>query len=255
MSRDGTRLAVRRSGLGPPVVLVHGSSGGIDSFALLEHLLAERRSVLVYDRRGRGGSADHGPYAFEREVEDVLAVLSLAGAPADLVGHSFGGACALAAAASGAEVRTLTLYEPALCTSRVSEGAWRRAFEAIEAGDLDLGLDRFFEIAGIIPAEAAAMRALPRVWDALRAGVRTVPREVAALTEQRWPASRLAAVHVPTLLLSGSETLSVAYPAAGDLAGIDRLQAAVLRGQRHLAFGFDPAGFAASLTAFLDRSP
>ena len=52
-SADGTMLAVRRTGGGSPLVLVHGALGDLDTFALIEGLLAERHSVWVYSRRGR----------------------------------------------------------------------------------------------------------------------------------------------------------------------------------------------------------
>jgi len=78
-SADGTNLAARRSGHGSPMVLVHGANGDLDTFALIEGLLAERHSVWVYSRRGRGGSGDGPDYALEREVEDLLAVAAAAG--------------------------------------------------------------------------------------------------------------------------------------------------------------------------------
>ena len=52
-SADGTTLAARCSGRGSPIVLVHGADGDLDTFALIEGLLAERHSVWVYSRRGR----------------------------------------------------------------------------------------------------------------------------------------------------------------------------------------------------------
>jgi pimeloyl-ACP methyl ester carboxylesterase len=70
-SADGTNLAARRWGHGSPVVLAHGANGDLDTFALIEGLLAERHSVWVYSRRGRGGSADGPDYRLEREVEHL----------------------------------------------------------------------------------------------------------------------------------------------------------------------------------------
>ena len=89
-SADGTTLAARHSGHGSPMVLVHGAIGSLETFALIEGLLAERHSVWVYSRRGRGGSGDGPHYGLDREVEDVLAVLAAAGDHAHLLGHSGG---------------------------------------------------------------------------------------------------------------------------------------------------------------------
>ena len=104
-SADGTRLAARCSGRGSPMVLVHGALGDLDTFALIEGLLAERHAVWVYSRRGRGGSGDGPDYSFEREVEDVLAVVDAAGGDAHLVGHSFGALCCLVAATRSPSLR------------------------------------------------------------------------------------------------------------------------------------------------------
>jgi pimeloyl-ACP methyl ester carboxylesterase len=46
-------------------------------------------------RRGRGASGDTAPYAVEREIDDLAAVLATVGRPAFLVGVSSGGALAL----------------------------------------------------------------------------------------------------------------------------------------------------------------
>ena len=65
-SADGTKLAARRSGRGSPLVLVHGATGDLDTFALIERALAERHTVWVYSRRGRGGSSDGADYSLQR---------------------------------------------------------------------------------------------------------------------------------------------------------------------------------------------
>src|ERR671918_1415171 len=89
-SADGTTLAARWSGSGSPLVLVHGAIGDLDTFALIEGLLAERHSVWVYSRRGRGGSGDSPDYSLQREVDDVLAVVAAAGYGGRPLGHSWG---------------------------------------------------------------------------------------------------------------------------------------------------------------------
>ena len=113
-SADGTTLAARRSGRGSPIVLVHGANGDLATFALIEGLLAEHHSVLVYSRRGRGGSGDGSHYALAREVEDLLAVLAAAGDRPHLFGHSGGALYSLLAAVQRPLLRSLFLYEPPL---------------------------------------------------------------------------------------------------------------------------------------------
>jgi pimeloyl-ACP methyl ester carboxylesterase len=104
-SRDGTIIAFDQLGDGPPVILVCGGSTDRKANAPLAGLLAEHFSVFNYDRRGRGDSEDTAPYAVEREVEDVDAVISAAGGSASVYGTSSGAALALEAAASGVTVR------------------------------------------------------------------------------------------------------------------------------------------------------
>ena len=57
-SSDGTPIAFWRSGSGPPLVLVHGTTGAHWSFAFLSPVLAERFTLYALDRRGRGESGD-----------------------------------------------------------------------------------------------------------------------------------------------------------------------------------------------------
>jgi len=111
-SKDGTTIAFDRMGQGPPVVLVCG--GSVDRMAnagVAQHLAADF-TVLNYDRRGRGDSGDTLPYAIEREVEDIEAVIDAAGGSACLWGSSSGAVLALIAAESGVPVTKLALWEP-----------------------------------------------------------------------------------------------------------------------------------------------
>src|SRR5438876_7125721 len=96
-SRDGTRLAVWRSGQGPPLVLVHGTTVNHTDWAPVLPALRERFTVYAMDRRGCGASEDAPDYALEREFEDIAAVVDSAGEQVRLLGHSFGALCSLEA--------------------------------------------------------------------------------------------------------------------------------------------------------------
>lgn len=109
-SKDGTPIACRNSGKGPPVLLVHGTT---DDGALWEPVLPAmepHRTVCAMDRRGRGASGDVEAYAFEREWEDIAAVVDTIGGSVDVVAHSFGATCALEATRLTRHVRRLALY-------------------------------------------------------------------------------------------------------------------------------------------------
>jgi pimeloyl-ACP methyl ester carboxylesterase len=111
-SADGTRLGYDRLGAGPPVVLVSGLFCTRQTTRPLAEELAGRFTVLNYDRRGRGDSGDTAPYAVEREVEDLAALVAEAGGVAAVYGHSSGAGLALRAAASGVPISRLVLHEP-----------------------------------------------------------------------------------------------------------------------------------------------
>jgi pimeloyl-ACP methyl ester carboxylesterase len=105
-SKDGTSIAYERQGSGPAVILVTGGLDDGSENAPLAAELAEHFSVYNYNRRGRGDSGDTPPYAVEREIEDIEALVAEAGGSAHLYGVSTGGALALEAAQDVAGVRS-----------------------------------------------------------------------------------------------------------------------------------------------------
>src|SRR5512135_3840815 len=112
-SRDGTTIAFERLGSGPVIILVSPALGDRSGNANLAKVLTRNLTVINYDRRGRGASADTHPYAVAREVEDIEALLDAAGSPGYLFGSSSGAALALEAATGlGSKVKALFMYEP-----------------------------------------------------------------------------------------------------------------------------------------------
>src|SRR5918999_5578254 len=111
-SKDGTSIAFDRQGRGPAVILVGGAFVDRSENAALATELAKRFTVYNYDRRGRGDSGDTPPYAVEREIEDLAAVIAAVGGEASVYGHSSGAGLALEAAVAGLDVDRLALYEP-----------------------------------------------------------------------------------------------------------------------------------------------
>jgi pimeloyl-ACP methyl ester carboxylesterase len=111
-SADGTTIAYETDGAGPPLLLIGGALNDRNSAAPLVPLLADRYTVVRFDRRGRGDSGDTQPYAPERELEDIEAVIAEVGGPVFVYGHSSGAALALHTARRGAPISKLALYEP-----------------------------------------------------------------------------------------------------------------------------------------------
>lgn len=252
ISADGTKLAARRSGSGSPLVMVHGAMGDLNAFALVEGLLAERHTVWVYSRRGRGGSGDGADYRLEREVEDVLAVVEAAGHSVHLFGHSAGGVFSLLAAGRARSLRTLSVYEPPLNVDEADDAVFAAVRSAVEAGDPDKALETFFPVADITAQETAMVRGIDEVWQALRAGVMVFPREHRALHDDaRRMFESTGLPNVPFLYLYGDLTTAPVYPSAQEAKDLwPDAQMRYLPGQRHLAPMFDPTTFAAALLEF-----
>jgi pimeloyl-ACP methyl ester carboxylesterase len=97
-SADGTAIAYDVTGTGPAVVVVEGAlcQRTMGTARAVAPLLSEHYAVVAYDRRGRGESGPgSSPYAVQREVEDLVAVLEAAAPDAFVVGASSGAALAL----------------------------------------------------------------------------------------------------------------------------------------------------------------
>ncbi|MFG1819809.1 alpha/beta fold hydrolase [Kribbella sp. NPDC049174] len=136
-SRDGTRIGYWKTGRGPAVVLVHGSMESSRSHTLLAEALADDFTVYLLDRRGRGLSGPHRPdHCVRTEVEDVEAVLTLAGAELAF-GVSAGGAVVMEAARTLPVLRKVAVYEPALVMDGDRHRVWLARFdEEIARGDI-----------------------------------------------------------------------------------------------------------------------
>ena len=114
-SKDGTTIAYDRQGSGPALILIDGALGSraMGFPSELGMLLSRDLTAYNYDRRGRNESGDTQPYAVEREVDDIAALIDAAGGSAFVYGISSGAALALEAAVRlGGKVKALALYEP-----------------------------------------------------------------------------------------------------------------------------------------------
>jgi pimeloyl-ACP methyl ester carboxylesterase len=251
-SRDGTPIAFWRGGDGPPLVLVHGTSGNHLSFRFVQPLLEEHFAVYAIDRRGRVGSGDAAEYAIEREFEDLAALVDSLSEPAGLLGHSSGATCALGAAPLACNLRALVLYEPAPGIPSVPAGAIERVEELLHHGDREQAMTFFFrEVLELSEEDLAQFRASP-TWPMRVAAAHTVPRELRAEEGYRPDPERFRSVREPALLVLGGE--SPAWARQGtELAGALLLDArvAVLPGQGHLAIVTAPELFATEVVRFL----
>jgi pimeloyl-ACP methyl ester carboxylesterase len=184
-SADGTSLAVWVEGVGPPLVLVHGSVQDHTASGLLVKELQGSINTFSMDRRGFGASGDAACYAIEREFEDVAAVVDAVAARADapvaLWGHSYGASCAMGGAALTTNVDHLLLYEPSLGLA-YPPGSIESIEAKVSAGDMEGALlEVLVDLVGMTDEEVAAVRSSPQMpWEARLDTVPTVPRECRA---------------------------------------------------------------------------
>jgi pimeloyl-ACP methyl ester carboxylesterase len=259
-SADGTRIAYRRVGAGPPVVALHGGLGSWRSWLAVAERLADRFELFLVDRRGRGASGDGAsPHSLAREVEDARAILAVAGAgggtprsgPA-LIGHSYGGAIALEVAreARPGQIGRLVVYEPGVGVAGLIPAAQvRRMDELIEQGQrkhaLGLAIQQLDE-AGLVSSSGATAP------DALCDLAWTMPREIRALDVLGSDVGRYATVSTPTLLLAGAASPRRARRTCEALAAaIPDIQVAWLDGLGHVAHNAAPDKVAAIVGPFL----
>jgi thioesterase domain-containing protein len=249
-SRDGTTLAYDRLGDGPPVVLVSGGSTDRSANAGLAAELAGAHSVYNYDRRGRGDSGDTPPYAVDRELEDLRALLDEAGGSAHLYGASSGGALALEAAAAGLPADRLAVYEVPYFVADELLRRWRDYVEQLGAA---LAQDRRGEAVELFMRVAGAADDIPRarsspMWPGLEAVAHTLAYDAACLGDGRPPTERLAAVTQPTLVATGGGQELFEQAADAIAASLPHAQRLTLDGQSHLV---DPKALAPVLARFL----
>ncbi|VVJ15952.1 Putative hydrolase [Amycolatopsis camponoti] len=243
VSADGTKIAYTRAGSGPALVLVDGAMcyrGSSPNDALAKELAA-RFTVYTYDRRGRGESTDTGPYAVEREVEDLAALVKEAGGEAFLFGISSGAALALEAARS-LPVTKLALYEPPFVvddTRRPVPADYPARLDAVlAAGKRGQAVKMFMtEGVGLSGAVVAAMRIMP-FWAKLKRVAPTLPYDTALVVEHQsgeplpaaWPE-----VKVPTLVADGGKSPAWMRNGVSSLAKVlPSAEYKTLPGQTHI---------------------
>lgn len=262
LSRDGTPIAFERLGAGPPLILVDGAlcSRDFGPMPRLAPLLARRFTVLVYDRRGRGASGDTLPYAPEREVEDLAALVDVAGGSAAALGLSSGGALALEAAASGVRLGEVAAYEPPYVDDEHGTHArarhdlqLQRLLEAGRRGDMV----RYFmrQMVGA-PAPAVWLMRLMPMWRKLERVAHTLPYDAALMAGFRVPVERLERVRARVVILHGGKTdARLALAARGAAAAIPGARHREVPGQSHdvdpevLVAALEAAGFGAGVRA------
>jgi pimeloyl-ACP methyl ester carboxylesterase len=259
-SKDGTSIGYDRMGAGPAVILVGGGLDDGSENAPLAVELASSFTVVNYSRRGRGGSGDTPPYAVERELEDLAALIAEAGGSAHLFGVSSGGALALEAAAAGLAIDRVAGYEVPYCVAGEMVHRSREFVERLAAIDAAArpgdALALFLWLAGSSEEDIAAARSSP-MWAPSEALAHTLAYDAACMSDYRLPADRFPRISQPTLIITGgprADPYTPAFPpdffdqaAAALVSTIPNARRQTLEGQGHVA---DPKAVAPVLMDF-----
>lgn len=214
ISKDGTPIVFDRSGEGPALINVLGATATRGMVAQSGDNPTMPFTVFTYDRRGRGDSGDNAPYAVEREVEDLAAMIEVAGGSAFVFGHSSGAVLALEAAKHGLSIPKLAIYEPpfVIDDSRppLPTDYVAHLRKLIAAGHPEDALAYFMTVAVGIPAEyIAGMKQAP-FWASSVAVAHTISYDGEIMGDTMYgnPAAlnRFASITTPTLVMVGSNS-------------------------------------------------
>jgi pimeloyl-ACP methyl ester carboxylesterase len=243
-SADGTTIAYTRAGQGPPLILVDGAlcSRSFGPMTKLAEQLAPHFTVYTYDRRGRGDSGDTPPYAPDREVEDIEALVTEAGDTVYVHGTSSGAALALEAAKHIRSIAKLAVYEPPFIVDDtrppLPEDYLPRLKALVAGGQHGAAIKMFMRFVGT-PAVFTAVMPLTPVWGKLKTVAPTLPYDITIVRDHQQgtplTAAEWAAVKAPVLVAAGGK--SPAWMTNGTRALAGALPDATYRtlaGQNHM---------------------
>ncbi len=242
-SVDGTTIAYDIAGDGPPLVYVTGACcfRRFKPVASDAAVFSTRFRVITYDRRGRGDSADAGPWSLDREVEDLESMIDALGGEAFVYGHSSGAVLALHAADRlGAKVLGVALYDAPWVpdeTARAEYAVLRTEVEErLEAGRRAAALRRFLVGIGM-PKAFVALLPLTPGWRTMTALAPTLRYDL-ALTAGLPPTEVAARLRVPVHVLVGEKSPPDVHEVAHTLArALPDGAVTTLPGQDHMVSG------------------
>ena len=253
VSADGTPIAYDRYGDGPPLITAAGAFCARATTEPLARALAAQFTVLNYDRRGRGDSGDTAPYAVEREIGDLAALIAAAGGSAAVFGHSSGATLALKAAASGLPITHLVLYEPPFNPDdsfpRLPAGLAGELAGLVAAGRRGDAVELYQTRAVGLPEPVVEQLRNAPFRPALEAIAHTLAYDAAVIGDRSLPAAMLGTITIPALVITGEQSPPFLIGAArATAAALPAGQLAVLPGQTH---DINPGATAPVITSFL----
>jgi pimeloyl-ACP methyl ester carboxylesterase len=222
-SKDGTPIAFKKTGAGPAVILVDGAfcSSSFGPMPKLAPFLEKYFTVVRYDRRARGQSGDTKPYDVHREIEDIEALIQVAGGSAYLFSISSGAILAILAAAAGLNITKLALFEPPFVGDR--EG--RRPANAVAELNSMIAEKRrgdavnFYlrKVMGLPIIFTWILRLTPN-WSKMKANANSLPYDASVCGDFNIPIQQVSSVTMPTLVIDSTKSPAMLRNAARAVA-------------------------------------
>jgi pimeloyl-ACP methyl ester carboxylesterase len=248
---DGTTVSYDKYGSGPPLVLIHGSfSDHVTNWQACKSLLADRFTVYAMARRGRGESSVTTDHTLEDEMNDTVAMLRNVGAPAFLLGHSYGAVCSLGAAMREPEtVAKLVLYEHPI-ENWVTRDVVQRLERLGQRDDWDGLVEAFMRHLEVPQQEIDEIKTTP-FWSVWIVDAPSTLNDLRALVALRFNAEEYRVLPMPVALMIGSESPRRNYVTDALAAALPNAEILTLEGTAHEGMTMVPEQFVEKVSHFL----
>jgi pimeloyl-ACP methyl ester carboxylesterase len=251
-SSTGATLSYSVHGSGPPLVLVHGGfSDHVTNWELVKPLFEPRFTVYAVARRGRGETDATDGHSVDDEGIDVATLIESLDEPVFLLGHSYGGQVALAAASRiPHRIRKLVLYEPPWPSALPRD--FLSALEDLARQDRwdELAFAFFRDGLSVPVDELDAIRA-SELWPPIVGDARATLGDLRALIRHDFRPDRFRQLTVPVLLQVGTASPREPFITDAMAAVLPDIRVEELEGQAHEGMTTAPELYASSVTRFL----
>jgi pimeloyl-ACP methyl ester carboxylesterase len=222
-SKDGTPIAFKKTGAGPAVILVDGAfcSSNFGPMPKLAPVLEKYFTVICYDRRARGESGDYKPYALQREIEDIDALIRVAGGSSHVFSISSGAILAIHAAASGLKISKLALFEPPFVGDRQgrrpanAEAGLKKMIAENRRGD---AVNFYLRKLMGLPVFLTWILRLTPNWPRMKANAASLPYDAAICGDFNIPKQLVGSITVPTIVIDSKRSPKMLRDAVRDVA-------------------------------------